>query len=170
MKKINIFLRLMIFSLIAVGYSSCSNGVSDKAYPDLKSYTDEVRKTVDFISQADFKKELDAGGNFTILDCREAEDYGVATIPNAVNIPRGMIGFSDKIQNRHIPVYVFSDIEDKSVLAASSLKLYKFAVVKVIKGNWEEWKTKYPDDIQLEPGGGHEEAAAPEEEEGGCGG
>jgi len=127
MKKICIFFRLIIFSLIAVGYSSCSNGVSDQVYPDLKSYTAEVRKNVEFISQTDFKKILDTGGNFTLLDCRETEDYGVATITGAVNIPRGMIGFSDKIQNRHISVYVFSDIEDKSALAASSLKLYKFA-------------------------------------------
>jgi len=168
--KINIISRLLIFSMIAVGFSSCCNGISEKTYPDLKSYTDEARTHVEFISQVDFKKVLDAQGSFNLLDCREAENYGEATIPNAVNVPRGMIGFSEKIQNRHIPTYVFSDIEDKSILAAASLKLIKYAKVIVISGNWEEWKTNYPDDIQLEPGGGHEEAAAPEEEEGGCGG
>jgi len=113
---------------------------------------------------------LQAEGEYNLLDCREVEEYSLATIPGAVNIPRGMIGFSDKIQNRHIPIYVFSDREDKSVFAAASLKLFKFANVNVINGNFEDWKSQYPEDIELEPGGGQAEAAAPVEEEGGCGG
>lgn len=168
--KLNILSRLMIFALMAVGFWSCSNGIDNKTYADLKSYADDVKKDVDFISQADFKKVMEAGGEFTILDCREAEDYNIATITGAINIPRGMIGFSEKIQDRHSPVYVFSDNEDKSVFAVSSLKLMKFCKAKVIQGTWKDWQAQYPDDIQLEPGDGQEEEAAPAEEEGGCGG
>lgn len=168
--KINIYSRWLIFSLLVIGFWSCSNGISEKVYPDLKAYSKDVKKEVKFVSQKDFKKILKAEGEFTLLDCREVEEYSVATIPGAVNIPRGMIEFSDKIQNRHIPIYVFSDREDKSVFAAASLKLIKYAEVKVIQGNFEDWKNQYPEDVELEPGGGQAEVAAPVEEEGGCGG
>ena len=168
--KIYIFSKWLVFSLFVIGFWSCSNGITEKVYPDLKSYSEDVKKEVKFVSQEDFRDILKAEGEFTLLDCREVEEYSVATIPGAVNIPRGMIEFSDKIQNRHIPVYVFSDKEDKSVFAATSLKLIKFAKVMVIKGSFEDWKSQYPEDIELEPGGGQAEAAAPVEEEGGCGG
>jgi rhodanese-related sulfurtransferase len=168
MKMINIF-RFFVMTLIVVGFTACSDSISDKKYDDLKSYIDDVRQEVELISQEDFLAILNQEGNYNLIDCREPELYATACITGATNVPRGMLEFSPKIQNRHLPTYIYSDNEDKSVLAAAALKMIKYSSVFVIQGSWKDWKSNYPDAIQLEPGG-VEEAAAPIEEETGCGG
>ena len=168
MKKKSFF-RTLIFSLFILGITACSSSLSDKSYTDLEAYTNDVRKDVKFISQADFKAIMDKGGVYNLIDCRQLQDYSIECITGAINVPRGMLEFSPQIQNRHIPTYIYSDNEDKTILAANSLKMIKYSSVFVISGNMEKWKEQFPEDIQLEPGG-HAVEAAPVEEESGCGG
>jgi len=161
---------IVLFLFVLAG---CQKPVSPKIYADIKSLTDDLRKTTQFISQKDFKAILDAGKEINILDCREPEKYDSACIPGAVNVPRGKVEFDigNKIQERRLPLYIYSDNEEKSILTAKALKMIKFSSVIVIQGDWEQWSTQFPDAVQLEPNAGQsQEAAAPVEEEGGCGG
>ena len=169
MKNNRIF-KLLSLAAVVAGITSCSQPVSDKTYKDLDSYVKDVRKTVTVISRKEFNDILKKGGEFNLIDCRDAQSYSEACIKGAVNVPRGVLEFSETVQNRHIPTYVYSDKEDKSVLAARALRLIKYREVYVIAGSWDDWKTAYPDDVQLEPAGTAEEAPAAAEEEGGCGG
>jgi len=165
--------KISIVSFLIISIISCKSPVSTTVYNSVDDELASVKQTVKTISQKDFKKILDSGTSFNLLDCREKEMFDTACIPGAVNVARGMLEFEvgNKIQERRMPLYVYSDNEGKSVLAAASLSLIKFSSVIVIEGDWDTWKTTYPDDIQLEPNAGQtQEAAAPVEEEGGCGG
>lgn len=166
-------LKPVTFFFAIIALVSCNKPVSDKTYSDVKSLTDDIKKNICFISQKDFHAILNTEAQFNLLDCREKLEYDSACIPGAVNVPRGKVEFDvgNKIQERRIPLYVYSDNEEKSILTAKALKMIKFSSVIVIQGNWKQWATQFPDAIQLEPNAGKvQETAAPVEEEGGCGG
>ena len=165
--------KISIISFLIISIVSCKSPISTNVYKSVDEEVASVKETVKTISQKDFKKILDSGTTINILDCREKEMFDTACIPGAVNVARGMLEFEvgNKIQNRRKTLYVYSDNEAKSVLAATSLKLIKYSCVIVIEGDWNTWQASYPKAIQLEPNAGQvQEAAAPVEEEGGCGG
>ena len=168
-------LELITFFFVAALFIGCNSPVSDKTYADVKSLTDDIKKNITFISQKDFYAKLNSDAKFNLLDCREEKKYDSACIPGAINIPRGIVEFNigHTIPKRQWPLYVYSDSEEKSILVANSLKLIKYSSVIVIQGNWEQWKTQFPDAVQLEPNAGQindDTTLAEEEEDGGCGG
>jgi len=164
--------KILIISFLIISIVACKSPISTNVYNSVDEEVASVKQTVKTISQEDFKKILDSGVAINILDCREKEMYDTACIPGAVNVARGMLEFEvgNKIQERRMPLYVYSDNEGKSVLAAASLSLIKFSSAVVIEADWNTWQSTYPDDIQLEPNAGQTQEAAPVEEEGGCGG
>ncbi len=165
--------KILIISFLTIFIVSCKSPVSTTVYNNIDGKVKNLKQIVKTISQKDFKKILDRNGKINILDCREKEKFDTACIPGAVNIPRGVLEFeiSNKIQERRKTLYVYSDNEAKSILAAESLKLIKFSKVIVIENNWNTWKNSYPDYVQLEPNAGQiQETSIPVEEEGGCGG
>ena len=167
-------IELITFFLLSALFIGCHSPVSEKTYEDVKSLTDDIRKNITFISQKDFYAKLKSDEKFNLLDCREEEEYNSACIPGAINIPRGIIEFDigHKIPRRRMPLYVYSDSEEKSILAANSLRLIKYSSVIVIQGDWEQWKKQFPDAVQLEPNAGQVEEKTPPavEEDSGCGG
>ncbi len=170
--KVVKLIELSAFAFFLFVLAGCQKPVSTKTYDDVKSLTDDLKQTTQFISQKDFKAVLDNEKDFNLLDCREKEKYDSACIPGAVNVPRGVVEFEigNKIQERRLPLYVYSDNEEKSILTAQALKMIKFSTVIVIQSNWEQWIAQFPDAIQLEPNVGQtQKVAVPVEEEGGCG-
>ena len=168
-------IELITFFLLSALFIGCHSPVSEKTYEDVKSLTDDIRKNITFISQKDFYAKLKSDTKFNLLDCREAEEYNVACIPGAINIPRGIVEFNigHKIPKRRMPLYIYSDSEEKSILVANSLRLIKYSSVIVIQGDWEQWRTQFPDAVQLEPNAGQDSdniTPVREEEDGGCGG
>lgn len=164
--------KISIISFLILSIVSCQSPVSTKVYADVDEMAADVKTTVKTISQADFKKVLDSSKPYNLLDCREKEYFDTACIPGAVNVARGVLEFEvgNKIQDRRKTLYVYSNNEAKSVLAANSLKLIKYSKVIVIESNWDAWKSAYSDNIQLEPNAGEVKTAAPVVEESGCGG
>lgn len=167
-------LELIVFVFVTAFLMGCNSPVPEKTYEDVKSLTDDIRKNITFISQKDFYEKLKSDEKFNLLDCREEEEYNAACIPGAINIPRGIVEFNigHTIPKRQWPLYVYSDSEEKSILVANSLKLIKYSSVIVIQGNWEQWKTQFPDAVQLEPNAEqiNDDTTPAEEEDGGCGG
>ena len=166
--------KISIIFLIIFSIFSCKSPVSTDIFNNVDELAAHIKQDVNIISQKEFKKILDSGEIINLLDCREKEMYDSACIPGAVNIPRGVLEFdiNNKIQEKRKPLYVYSDYEAKSILAACSLKLIKFSYVVVIEGDWNTWENTYPDYIQLEPNAGKADESSDqvEEEEGGCGG
>jgi rhodanese-related sulfurtransferase len=165
--------KISILSIFLLSIISCNGPVSTKVYNNVDELSADLIKSTNTISQKDFKDLLACDAKYNLLDCREKEMYNTSCIPGAVNIARGKLEFEigNKIQERSLPLYIYSDSQAKSVLVANSLKYIKFSSVIVIEGDWTTWETDYPDAIQLEPNAGQvQEEAAPAVEEGGCGG
>ena len=166
--RISKFLILIVFISMVC---SCRKPVADKQYSNVSEMVKDLKKSVNTISQADFKKILDSKAKYNLLDCRESEFFDSVCIPGAVNVARGILEFKvgDKIQERRKILYIYSDSEEKSILAATALKEIKYSEVVVIEGSFNDWVSAFPEFTEKEPNKGkNSDAPPPKKEEGGC--
>jgi rhodanese-related sulfurtransferase len=92
--------------------------------------------------------------NIILIDVREPNEYAQKHIPNAINIPRGLLEFSvlqhpkvtqnaaDSIATSRI--YVYCKSGGRSALAAQSLQSLGFDNVRSLSGGIDEWEKHYP--------------------------
>lgn len=168
MKKSLIFL-LSVFTLFV--FTSCSNS-DTKQFESVKDMIDDAKASVNWISADDFKKVLESGSKYYLIDCREGEEFDSACIKGAISVPRGNLenGISEKAPKHRLPLYIYCNNGDRSALAANILPLLKYSNVKVITGGFEEWQGKYPELVEIHPVRGNTSAATPKKSSGGCGG
>jgi rhodanese-related sulfurtransferase len=145
MRAVKIFLLLL---LIAVILQTCKTEPI-KVYDSVENMIDEATVKAEYIDVEMLKRMIENDHEFVFVDCRQPEVYIEGHIPGSVNIPRGILEFSDIISNRRLPVYIYCNDCKKSVLAAKSLELLEYPVVMVIKGGWKKWKETYPELIEI---------------------
>jgi len=166
----NIFQIIVVAFSIAIITGSCSRTVNN--YEDEKAMVADAKTRIKTITVQDFKKILDSEGNYVLVDCREPGEYGIACIPGAINVPRGLLEFQigNKVERR-AKVYIYCKTGGRSALSADALSLLKYSDVTSIEGGWDAWVKEYPDDIEEEPStGSGQPAEQPQESGGGCGG
>lgn len=166
-----VFRNILIIAGIATVLASCGKQELNQH----KSLDDKIAKakaSVETISAEDLKKAIEAEGEYYLIDCRETEEYDSASIKTSINIPRGLIEFqiSNKAHNHRAPVYVFCDNGERSTLVAADLPMLKYSNVKVLDKGFDNWKSVYPDLVELEPVGESGGKKAPPPGSGGCGG
>jgi rhodanese-related sulfurtransferase len=168
MKKVIYLVSLLI---IAVLFLNCS-GKELKVFNSEKELVADAKARVEMISPEEFKKLLDSKAKYYLIDCREESEYDTSCIPGAINIPRGLLEFQigNKVDDRRADVILYCSDGQRSVLAASVLPCLKFSNVRVISDGFDSWKQKYPELIQLKPGGTEVKSDAPPTSSGGCGG
>lgn len=158
---------LLLLSVIVIG--GCGSK-KNNTYTDVGQKISEAQTNSSKISIAELNKIAEHKGEYQIIDCRETEEYVEGHIPGAVNIPRGLLEFSDKISNRRQTLYVYSQTNDRASLACPSLKLLKHNKVYLVDGGWQEWHKTFPEQIEKGSGDKGNEPAPKVEESGGCGG
>ena len=163
-RKVNVCFSALVFIILA----ACS--------PEMKEFENTEAMVADALSDAksinldDFKAVYDHKEvKRLIVDCREESEFIEGHIPGAINVPRGMIGFSKQLTDRRIDLLVYSQTSDRAALTYASLKKLKFTKMSILEGGWNSWTEAYPE--LKEEGSGAAVADAPvEEESGGCGG
>ena len=159
-----------IFFAVTVLLSSCGNS-QQKTYATASELVDAVKEEVDFISVADFKTVLESNDKIYLIDCRESEEFNLACIKGALSVPRGIL--EDEIEaqapSKRVPLYIYCDNGNRSILAASVLPSLKYSCVKVIEGGFDAWQEAFPELVEQSPERGDvkKTVAAPS---GGCGG
>jgi len=160
--NLKLFYHGLILLMILAG---CMTKVEHESLDEMVA---AAKSNVAGISVDDFKALMDDGREILIIDCRQRADFVEAHIPGAVNVSRGMIGFSQELTNRRAEVYIYGYNDGCSALAADELRKLKFKKVWMIQDGWEGWHIMYPEIIE-EGGPGPAKKAAPVEESGGCG-
>lgn len=157
----------IILLVLAVIISSCGSK-KDNSYDNVEQFISESQIGLTKISADELKAILDQEGEYKLIDCRETEEYTKGHIPGAINIPRGILEFSDKISNRREIIYIYSQTNQRASLAYPNLKLLKYKQVYLIDGGWQLWNKTFP--ALIEEGDGESGAKVPKvEESGGCG-
>ncbi len=162
--------NFIILTAIIVLFASCGN-TQQKAYETGTDLVEAVKENVDFITVSDFRNILKSGDKFYLIDCRESEEFNLSCIQGAQSVPRGIL--EDEIANqapsKRVPLYIYCDNGNRSVLAASVLPSLKYSCVKVIEGGFDKWQQEFPELIEHNPERGTVKKAV-KAPSGGCGG
>lgn len=161
------YLHLLTF--FALLLSSCGR-IDQKIYGTIDEMVIERTGQTQFITSGSlYDLIINQASGYKIIDVREPVEYIAGHIPGAINIPRGLIEFSDKLTNRREKIILYSNTQKRACLSASNLKLLKFKTVMVLEGGLEMWVQEFPN--KIEEGSGNTTAATPAKKtsSGGCG-
>jgi len=161
----SIYLVLLIIPMIFLG---CTNVLKQES---LEEMVDNAKQNADVITVEDFEQIVngETADDYTIIDCRQKDDFLESHIPGAINISRGMLEFSSKISNRRDKIFIYGYNDACSALAAEALRKLKYAKVKMIENGWGGWLAAYPELFESGAGEGEVEEAPKVESSGGCG-
>jgi rhodanese-related sulfurtransferase len=108
-----------------------------------KSYAEQVAEAKERISEISARDVKDArakGSDAVIVDVREAREYNLGRIPDAVFIPLGEL---ESRADREIPrdrqVIVYCARGNRSAIGADLLQKKGFGDVKSMAGGWFAW-------------------------------
>ena len=117
----------------------------------LASMIAAARSQVPEVAPTDAREAIDSGGVHLVLDVREPGEFGEGHVPNAINIPRGLLeiradpaspsadpGLSSA-QAERILVYCAKGPGARSLLAAQTLRSMGFENVEVLGGGLIGW-------------------------------
>lgn len=78
-----------------------------------------------------------------ILDVRESAEYQVGHLPQAINVPRGVLEFKvgnhPQLQNPQQPILIYCKNGGRSTLAALTLKQMGFNQVEMLVDGFDGW-------------------------------
>ena len=160
-------LFLLLLSVLIIG--SCGSK-KDNSYDNVDQIVSEAQSKNSKVTVGELEEILNHQGEYKIIDCRESEEYTEGHIPGAINIPRGVLEFSNKISNRRKTIYVYSQTNNRASLACPSLKLLKYNKVFLIDGGWQKWNEIFPELIEKGESNDGVKATPKVEESSGCGG
>lgn len=77
-----------------------------------------------------------------IIDVREPDEYNVGHVPNAINIPRGLLEFKilDVISQPDADMLIYCKTSGRAAFAAQSLMALGFTNPKSIAGGFDAWQ------------------------------
>jgi len=83
---------------------------------------------------------------YLILDVREPAEYSAGHLPNAVNIPRGVLEFKinnqPSFQNKAAAIVVYCQSGGRSALATETLHKLGYQHAVSMEGGFAAWQTK----------------------------
>ena len=111
----------------------------------MKSAHDLVLEAKTRITEVDLQQATAAIRDADLLvDVREADEYGAAHIPGAINIPRGLLEFKlsndPQLSNRDLKLVLYCKTSGRSTLAANALREMGYRNVLSLAGGIEAWQ------------------------------
>ncbi len=110
--------------------------------PEVRAVVGEAKEKIAEISVDDYKAMVEEGKEFVLIDVRQADEYAAGHIPNAVNIPRGLLEFEilNTVKDKNKTIVLYCKKGGRAALAGESLaKRLKYKNVKSIKGGFLEY-------------------------------
>ncbi len=78
-----------------------------------------------------------------ILDVREAAEFQLGHLPQAINVPRGVLEFKvgnhPQLQDSSLPILIYCKNGGRSTLAAYTLKQMGFSQVEMLSEGFDGW-------------------------------
>lgn len=105
----------------------------------INDYVDRIRADIHELSAAEVLARLT---ELSIIDVREPDEMLLGCLPNAVNIPRGLLEFrSDHpcLARHHAALLVYSSRGRRSALAAATLMRLGYRQVMSLRGGYQQW-------------------------------
>ena len=157
-RQVILFMLGMMFSVsvLAAGEKA---GKSENAKPDIqnlpavpelsadaKKLLAQVNKRISSIDTKEFVAMIKPQSDTVVIDVREPEEItlkgGYIRAENYFNIPRGQLEFNiaTLVSKKDTPIVVYDDFNQRSPLAADTLKNLGYSKVKNYAGGFYTWK------------------------------
>jgi rhodanese-related sulfurtransferase len=117
----------------------------------LMDFTAEARRQVKEITTQEAERMMSASTDLLVLDVREPGEVREGHLPNAINVPRGLLEAKadleyphrdPKLADRHRPIIVYCASGVRSLLASQTLQEMGFTQVKSMAGGFMAWKSE----------------------------
>lgn len=117
----------------------------------LMDFAAEARKRVKEITTKEAAKMMSASTDLLVVDVREPGEMREGHLPNAINVPRGLLEAKADLEyphrdpnlaDRHQPVIVYCASGIRSLLASQTLQEMGFTQVKSMAGGFMAWKSE----------------------------
>jgi rhodanese-related sulfurtransferase len=136
--------RTIVLMLVAV-MASCS-----AIYEDGAELAFAIQNDIQGITVDELNAKIENGDDFLLIDVRQKDEFINATIPGALNIPRGKLEFTirnDEFWEEEFlytpendqEIIVYCKIGHRGALAAQALQQIGFTNVKYIQGGIVAW-------------------------------
>ena len=100
----------------------------------------EAKTRIRLIDLAEFEKRRTASARPTILDVREPTETNLGRIPGAMVIPRGQLETKvEAMIPRDAAVVIYCASDNRSSLAADTMRQMGYGDVVALKGGWGAW-------------------------------
>jgi len=108
---------------------------------DMKTLVAEARKQITEISVEEAEKRIAEGA--VVLDVREPDEYRAGHLPQAINIPRGVLEIKvpghENIPDTDTPICVYCGSGGRAALSAQRLQELGYTKVSSIEGGFKSW-------------------------------
>jgi rhodanese-related sulfurtransferase len=147
MRKI-ILTAVLMCSMVAV--ASISTAFAEQPQwmtSPAKELVDKARAATKQVTIKDLKDAIDNDSDIVILDVREANEYNVAHIPEAINIPRGLLEFAiwPFVPDRAEKIFVYCKTGARAALATKLLNELGYKNAVAVDTGGVAWvKAGYP--------------------------
>jgi rhodanese-related sulfurtransferase len=119
-----ILATVVVLSMIAAAFAGSDPAPQPKwMTTPAKELVDKARAATRQATITDLKAAVDGGKDMVVLDVREPNEYEVAHIPGALNVPRGLLEFSiwTVVPNQEQTIYVYCKTGARAALATKQL-------------------------------------------------
>ena len=113
----------------------------------VKEWIDKARTTTKQVTVGDLKAAIDGNESVVVLDVREPNEYEVAHIPSAINVPRGLLEFSiwSVVPNKETKIFVYCKTGARAALSTKTLNELGYINAVAVDTGGVAWvKAGYP--------------------------
>lgn len=133
---------------IAAGFAHAQPAAQPKWMTSpVKEWVDKARAATKQVTIGELKAAIDGAENVVVLDVREPNEYEVAHIPGAINVPRGLLEFSiwTVVPSKEAKIYVYCKTGARAALAARTLNELGYVNAMAVDTGGVAWvKAGYP--------------------------
>jgi len=144
-------ISMLIITLVVVTFVAPSFVLAGPEIQQVRANVENLWKplkaNLPSVTARDFKKIMDSGEKFVLVDVRSESEYKAAHLPGAVNISRGVLEWvaPGKITNTDAKIYVYCRTGARSSFATKRLTEMGYTNVVNISDSFEGWvKGGYP--------------------------
>jgi len=112
-----------------------------------KEMVDKARAATKQVSIEELKGAIDRKEDVVVLDVRNPDEYAVAHIPSAINVPRGLLEFAiwTVVPDKTKKIYVYCRTGGRAALATKQLNEFGYTNAVAVSTGGQAWvKAGYP--------------------------
>lgn len=143
MKKRISLLTIFLFALVvfAIPFTGIAGTSIEQVKQNVEKLWKPIKESQPHVTAVEFKKIMDSGAKFVLVDVRTEGEYNAAHLPGAIQISRGLVEWvvPNKIQDTDAKIYVYCRTGARSAFVTQRLIEMGYTNVTNIYDAFKGW-------------------------------